>query len=308
MRIGERIGKPLRVDHATSSGARSDYARVCVQVDITKPLLSQFTIHGKTYFVQYEGLEKICLKCGTYFERARCYCTVPTEEMETEETSKTPQVEVPKEPEPLYGEWMIAKKKPRTRKPNAEATKGSQERRTDKGQGPRSRGGSRFDVLEVEETEGNEAGLSQVAQTTKVSARSKNKEGGKDNGKNKETMPQYQNASPMPKDTRMDSATVNRPEASCRSQGSPSSIPATASPAGATPMLGQDGYDKSMEVGGLVREMQHDDRGGEPQEEPPDPRNPPSPPEQQQNVGKGNSLGSPNENEGGGLSDEAPPL
>ncbi|CAI0626161.1 unnamed protein product, partial [Linum tenue] len=56
MKIGNRIGKPIRVDHATSTGDRSDYARVCVQVDITKPLLSQFTIHGITYFIQYEGL------------------------------------------------------------------------------------------------------------------------------------------------------------------------------------------------------------------------------------------------------------
>ncbi|CAI0435628.1 unnamed protein product [Linum tenue] len=68
MKIGSRIGKPIRVDQATSCGARSDYARVCVQVDITRPLLSQFTIKGKKYFIQYEGLEKICLKCGTYSE------------------------------------------------------------------------------------------------------------------------------------------------------------------------------------------------------------------------------------------------
>ncbi|CAL1370307.1 unnamed protein product [Linum trigynum] len=39
MRIGGRIGKPIHVDHATSMGARSDYARVCAQVDITKSLL-----------------------------------------------------------------------------------------------------------------------------------------------------------------------------------------------------------------------------------------------------------------------------
>ncbi|CAI0551041.1 unnamed protein product [Linum tenue] len=51
MKIGQRIGKSIRVDHATSTGARSDYARVCVQVDITKPLLSQFTIHGKKCFI-----------------------------------------------------------------------------------------------------------------------------------------------------------------------------------------------------------------------------------------------------------------
>ncbi|CAI0391139.1 unnamed protein product [Linum tenue] len=53
MKIGRRIGKPIRVDQATPAGARSDYARVCVQVDLTKPLMSQFRIHGKKYFIQY---------------------------------------------------------------------------------------------------------------------------------------------------------------------------------------------------------------------------------------------------------------
>ncbi|CAI0374066.1 unnamed protein product [Linum tenue] len=95
MKIGSRIGKPVRVDQATSTGARSDYARVCVQVDIKNPLLSKFTINGKKYFIQYEGLEKICLQCGTYFDRARCYCTA---NMETEEHNTEPEVLTPTEP------------------------------------------------------------------------------------------------------------------------------------------------------------------------------------------------------------------
>ncbi|CAL1403366.1 unnamed protein product [Linum trigynum] len=71
MKIGRRIGISIRIDEATRTVARSDYARVCVQVDLTKPLLSKFSINGKKYFVQYEGLEKICLNCGTYSERGR---------------------------------------------------------------------------------------------------------------------------------------------------------------------------------------------------------------------------------------------
>ncbi|CAL1407317.1 unnamed protein product [Linum trigynum] len=45
-KIAQRIGNLLQVDHAMSTGAILDYARVCVQVDLTKPLLSQFKIHG----------------------------------------------------------------------------------------------------------------------------------------------------------------------------------------------------------------------------------------------------------------------
>ncbi|CAI0403133.1 unnamed protein product [Linum tenue] len=39
MKIGRRIGKPLRVDKAMEEPARGEYARVCVQVDLTRLLL-----------------------------------------------------------------------------------------------------------------------------------------------------------------------------------------------------------------------------------------------------------------------------
>ncbi|CAL1375853.1 unnamed protein product [Linum trigynum] len=113
MKIGKRIGRPLQVDQATSTGARLDYARVCVEVDLSKPLLSQFRIHGVKYFIQYEGLEKICLICEKYFEWSGCPCSFggpskSDEEPMASEIDKEPNPE----PEKVYGEWMIAKKKP----------------------------------------------------------------------------------------------------------------------------------------------------------------------------------------------------
>ncbi|CAL1402023.1 unnamed protein product [Linum trigynum] len=39
MHIAELIGDPIRVDRATELGARMKYAIVCVEVDLTKPLL-----------------------------------------------------------------------------------------------------------------------------------------------------------------------------------------------------------------------------------------------------------------------------
>ncbi|CAI0551026.1 unnamed protein product [Linum tenue] len=59
MMIGEAIGTLITVDRATELGARGKYARVCVEVDLTKPFLSQFMIEGVTYLIQYEGIENI---------------------------------------------------------------------------------------------------------------------------------------------------------------------------------------------------------------------------------------------------------
>ncbi|CAI0402642.1 unnamed protein product [Linum tenue] len=186
MRIGERIGKPLRVDHATMSGARSDYARVCVQVDLTRPLLSQFTINGKKYFIQYEGLDKICLQCGTYFERARCSCMGRNEDMEVEEPVPTQTRTEPKQPEAVYGEWMIAKKKPRNRRPNPELEGESQEKRGVQVPGRDRQNGSRFNILEVEEIGGEGDASIEIREDPIVEERGKNKEKAKVRGKEKE--------------------------------------------------------------------------------------------------------------------------
>ncbi|CAL1378439.1 unnamed protein product [Linum trigynum] len=146
-KIGKWIGKPLRVDQATSRGARLDYARICVEVDLSKPLLSQFKIHGIKYFIQYEGLEKICLNCGKYFERSGCYCSTTTASQPAEEPMpKTPCKETDQDPDKIYGEWMITKRRPRTtRQGPSSVTKpaGTKATNADKVRGS----GSRFTAL-----------------------------------------------------------------------------------------------------------------------------------------------------------------
>ncbi|CAN0898841.1 hypothetical protein LINGRAHAP2_LOCUS19938 [Linum grandiflorum] len=64
--IASRIGAPVRVDRATEEGARTKYARVCVEIDLTKSLLSKFKIEGKRYFIGYEGLNDLCNICGRF--------------------------------------------------------------------------------------------------------------------------------------------------------------------------------------------------------------------------------------------------
>ncbi|CAI0551135.1 unnamed protein product [Linum tenue] len=160
MKIAQRIGKLLRVDHATSTGARLDYARVCVQVDITKPLLLQFKIHGIKYFIQYEGLENICLQCGTYAARGRCACTPPTkmdqetvsppDPHELAEQMGNPPSQRPPEKEQVYNEWVIAKKKVKARKDTPNGKAGKQPQRGFE-HAASDKTGSRFSVLSEEE-------------------------------------------------------------------------------------------------------------------------------------------------------------
>lgn len=62
-RIGNRIGKTLRVDETTLASARGQYARVSVEVDLSKPLISKFQFHCRVKKMEYEGLHVICFSC-----------------------------------------------------------------------------------------------------------------------------------------------------------------------------------------------------------------------------------------------------
>lgn len=41
-RIGNRLGRTIRVDEATEEASRAKYARICVEVDLSKPLIAKF--------------------------------------------------------------------------------------------------------------------------------------------------------------------------------------------------------------------------------------------------------------------------
>ncbi|KAK4266118.1 hypothetical protein QN277_027087 [Acacia crassicarpa] len=64
--IGDRIGETIKVDINTSNQLRGQFARICVLVDLSKQLMSGFTLDGEDYFLEYEGLHGLCTSCGIY--------------------------------------------------------------------------------------------------------------------------------------------------------------------------------------------------------------------------------------------------
>ncbi|CAN1822935.1 hypothetical protein LINPERHAP1_LOCUS30163, partial [Linum perenne] len=105
-RIGNSIGRTVRLDLATLEGARARYARVCVQVNLTKPLLGKYMIEDRTFHIEYESLERICFNCGIYGHHID---DCPSRPMPVNIPS---QVEPDAEPqvvpgtEGVMGEWM----------------------------------------------------------------------------------------------------------------------------------------------------------------------------------------------------------
>ncbi|CAA7036312.1 unnamed protein product [Microthlaspi erraticum] len=66
MGIAKGLGKPVRVDDTTLNFERARFARVCVEVNLKKPLKGTVLVNGERYFVSYEGLTNICSLCSLY--------------------------------------------------------------------------------------------------------------------------------------------------------------------------------------------------------------------------------------------------
>lgn len=62
--IGQAIGTVLQIDTHTAIEARGRYARLCVQVDIDKPLIYTILIGRFQQLIVYEGIGKLCFSCG----------------------------------------------------------------------------------------------------------------------------------------------------------------------------------------------------------------------------------------------------
>ncbi|KAI9117474.1 hypothetical protein K1719_011640 [Acacia pycnantha] len=64
LNLGNAIGKAIRLDIHTEQRARGKFARMCVELDLTKPLIPEFNVEGKVLSVEYESLGMLCKKCG----------------------------------------------------------------------------------------------------------------------------------------------------------------------------------------------------------------------------------------------------
>ena len=60
----EAIGNVLRIDTFTASETRGRFARICVQMDVGKPLATAIMIGRLEQQICYEGIHKMCFGCG----------------------------------------------------------------------------------------------------------------------------------------------------------------------------------------------------------------------------------------------------
>ena len=85
LHTGKTIGNVLRVDTHTTSEVRRRFARICVQIDEHKPLVTTMLIGRFEQPVCHEGIQKLCFDCGRMGHRKEscpytiCQDTLPRE-------------------------------------------------------------------------------------------------------------------------------------------------------------------------------------------------------------------------------------
>ena len=133
--IGEAIGKVLRIDTHTAMEDRGEYARLCVQIDMNKPLVNTVAIGRFEQPVMYEGVQSLCFACGRVGHRKEVCPAIIRNEKEkpipagtslevpenssrsvheagrTDTCNNMTKVSGTEEEEGLYGPWMVVSRK-----------------------------------------------------------------------------------------------------------------------------------------------------------------------------------------------------
>lgn len=63
-RLGASLGMLLKINQLTSIHSRGKFARICVEMDLEKPVVPQVRVRSEILKLEYEGLQIICFHCG----------------------------------------------------------------------------------------------------------------------------------------------------------------------------------------------------------------------------------------------------
>ncbi|KAI9109895.1 hypothetical protein K1719_018936 [Acacia pycnantha] len=103
LNLGNTIGKAICLDVHTAQRSRDKFAHMCIELDITTPLIPSFSVGGNKLNVVYESLNSLCTNCGWYghcndvcerFHKSKVEEGMEVDEGETKEVWRTVQQEV----------------------------------------------------------------------------------------------------------------------------------------------------------------------------------------------------------------------
>ncbi|CAI0396486.1 unnamed protein product [Linum tenue] len=117
--LGNLLGRTIRLDFHTLNLQRAKFARIAVELDLSKPLVPRIWLDDAWQKVEYENLPDVCFECGK-IGHSSVLC--PKLQLQTPPSTlaitggETPVIEAEKgeaEPAPGFGPWMLVSRKTR---------------------------------------------------------------------------------------------------------------------------------------------------------------------------------------------------
>ncbi|CAI0444922.1 unnamed protein product [Linum tenue] len=62
--LGNMLGREIKLDYHTLHQERAKFARIAVEVDLSKPLIPRVWLDGAWQYVEYENIPVVCFECG----------------------------------------------------------------------------------------------------------------------------------------------------------------------------------------------------------------------------------------------------
>ncbi|CAL1402103.1 unnamed protein product [Linum trigynum] len=129
--LGNLIGRTIKLDYHTINRQRRKFARLAVEIDMSKPLVPRIFLDDQWQKVVYENLPTACFECGKVGHKSDdCPLlrpAIPSVQLfGAGEQNPASPVTVGKEDQPGFGPWMLVSKKSR-RKSRDTAKKGKAE-------------------------------------------------------------------------------------------------------------------------------------------------------------------------------------
>ena len=89
------MGTVLRVDTHSATEVRDRYAHICVQVDVSKPLITLIHIRQRNQPVSYEGVSKLCFSYSRLGHRKEtCQYTIKSSPSPPKDSKELNEAEV----------------------------------------------------------------------------------------------------------------------------------------------------------------------------------------------------------------------
>lgn len=112
--IRSAIGPVLRIDSYTASGSKGSYVRMCIQIDLSKPLINTVRMGRLHQKMMYEGISSLCFCCerlGHKQERCNYQVKPPEKASKDDQSTQTLGTSESQQKDNKFGEWMLVTRK-----------------------------------------------------------------------------------------------------------------------------------------------------------------------------------------------------